>query len=446
MSKLEIIMGAIVRRLGRFIVRIYYPKIKFEGKEHMPRTGPVLVCANHPNSLVDPILVGITLGRPVRFMAKAPLFKTPVLGSVMSGLGMIPTYRGSDDTKQVRRNLESLDSSIQFLIDGHAVGIFPEGKSHDAVQVEMVRSGVARISTSAVEQGAAELVVLPVGLNYAHKERFGSAVSVQIGKPIKVKDWLEHCEDDGRKAIRSLTNEVAARLKAVVVHLEEPNWEPLLDDLVALVNTESPTKPLLLRKQIADAMNYFVSEDRPRAEGIAEAIRLHCREVTDCGLTLESLLLQSKGPGGFLHAIGLIARGLLGLLPAVLGLLFHLIPFLIVRLIASRVTPAGRTAVSLYRLLAGMPVYLAWYVGSIFFFWWLNVLWPWGVVSVLLLPFLGVFALNYWPNLMKALPTVGRQLLLLLRGTQWRLLRDRQTSLRERLILMEQEYLKRSED
>ena len=162
MSKLEIIMGAIVRRLGRFIVRIYYPKIKFEGKEHMPRTGPVLVCANHPNSLVDPILVGITLGRPVRFMAKAPLFKTPVLGSVMSGLGMIPTYRGSDDTKQVRRNLESLDSSIQFLIDGHAVGIFPEGKSHDAVQVEMVRSGVARISTSAVEQGAAELVVLPV--------------------------------------------------------------------------------------------------------------------------------------------------------------------------------------------------------------------------------------------------------------------------------------------
>ena len=191
MSKSEIMLGAVVRRIGRWIVRFYYPKIEFDGKDQLPKTGPVLVCGNHPNSLVDPILIGITSGRPVRFMAKAPLFKTPVLGAVMSGLGMIPTYRGSDDSKQVRRNLESLDSSIQFLIDGDAVGIFPEGKTHDLVQLEMVRSGVARIAVKAVEEGAENLMVVPVRLNYAHKERFRSGVSVQVGRPIKVKDWLE---------------------------------------------------------------------------------------------------------------------------------------------------------------------------------------------------------------------------------------------------------------
>ena len=58
MSKSEIMLGAAVRRIGRWIVRFYYPKIEFDGKDQLPKTGPVLVCGNHPNSLVDPILIG----------------------------------------------------------------------------------------------------------------------------------------------------------------------------------------------------------------------------------------------------------------------------------------------------------------------------------------------------------------------------------------------------
>ncbi|MFT7634230.1 MAG: glycerol-3-phosphate O-acyltransferase/dihydroxyacetone phosphate acyltransferase, partial [Mariniblastus sp.] len=157
MNKVEpSLVGSLARRVARRLVKIYYPHIKLTGAALIPEAGPVLFCGNHPNSLVDPLVIGIASGRPVRFMAKAPLFKTPVLGPIMYGLGMIPTYRGSDDSKQVRRNLESLDSSIQFLVEGHAVGIFPEGKSHDAVQVEMVRSGVARIAVQVVERGASE--------------------------------------------------------------------------------------------------------------------------------------------------------------------------------------------------------------------------------------------------------------------------------------------------
>ena len=234
------LLGRLSRGIAHRLVRIYYPRIEVTGAERIPETGPVLLCGNHPNSLIDPIVIGIACGRPVRFMAKAPLFKTPVLGPIMYGLGMIPAYRGSDDSKQVRRNLESLDSSVQVLVEGHAVGIFPEGKSHDAVQVEMVRSGVARIAVQVVEQGASELVVVPMGLNYDRKEQFGSSVWVQVGHPIAVEPWLQQKGEEGRKAIRSLTKEVERRLKSVVVHLEEPGWEPLLEDLEAMIRGESP--------------------------------------------------------------------------------------------------------------------------------------------------------------------------------------------------------------
>ena len=125
-----------IRLLVRWLVRLYYSRIEITDAERIGQTGPVLICANHQNSLLDPIILGMACRRPLRFMAKAPLFKSPVLGPIMEALGMIPTFRGSDDASQVRRNLESLDVGAKTLVEGHAMGIFPEGKSTDQAHLE----------------------------------------------------------------------------------------------------------------------------------------------------------------------------------------------------------------------------------------------------------------------------------------------------------------------
>ena len=70
------------RRLVRWIVSRYYPNVNIAGADRIPQTGPVLLCANHANSMIDPVLIGVAAHRPVRFMAKAPLFDTPLLGPV----------------------------------------------------------------------------------------------------------------------------------------------------------------------------------------------------------------------------------------------------------------------------------------------------------------------------------------------------------------------------
>ena len=102
----------VLRRLARGLVKFYYPRLEVSGGEKISQEGPVLLCANHSNSLVDPVLIGVTAGRPVRFMAKAPLFEMPVVGRVMYALGMVPAYRGMDDKSQVRRNLQSLSEVL----------------------------------------------------------------------------------------------------------------------------------------------------------------------------------------------------------------------------------------------------------------------------------------------------------------------------------------------
>ena len=131
-------LGRFSRWLVRSLVKFYYPRIEVTGLGLIPRNGPVLLAANHPNSLIDPVLLGIAARRPVHLMAKAPLFTVPVFGDLMRALGMVPAYRGSDDPKQVSKNLESLAAAACQLAAGKVMGIFPEGKSHDATALAKV--------------------------------------------------------------------------------------------------------------------------------------------------------------------------------------------------------------------------------------------------------------------------------------------------------------------
>src|SRR5262245_34438164 len=140
MAQFSMFIGRLARGAARALVRFYYSRIEISYQPRVPSSGPVLFVANHANSLMDPVVIGIVAGRPVHFLAKAPLFEIPVVGRVMHALGMVPAFRGSDDASQVGRNVESLSRAAGFLAKGEAAGIFPEGKSHDLPKLEQVRT------------------------------------------------------------------------------------------------------------------------------------------------------------------------------------------------------------------------------------------------------------------------------------------------------------------
>ncbi len=392
----------ISRRFARRMVRLYYGRIEVTDADRMPQSGPVLICANHANSLLDPVLLGIASRRPVRFMAKAPLFDSPVLGPVMRALGMIPAYRGSDDQAEVRRNLESLEVGAKVLKEGEAMGIFPEGRSHDFHTVEMIRSGAARMALQAVEEGAKGLKVVPVGLNYEDKEAFRSAVWIRVGEPIDVEACLAESNGNERLARKELTARLEQGLKKVVIHLDDPKWQPFLDDLEVLVPRDPKARqetiyPLKQRKWLADAMNHFQREGNPQAAEAASAIRDYREHVGAAGVEVDSPVLQTSGWRMVLMLVWQSLWMLLFFLPALVGTFFHIVPFTIVRAISSRLQPPGRTTVSMSRLCVGLPIYLLWYLAV---WWWLFYDFraaPWFAWTCLAaLPFLGLLALGYW--------------------------------------------------
>ena len=396
------------RGFVRALAKFYYPRIEVTGGGLVPRSGPVLLVANHPNSLIDPVLLGIAAQRPVRLMAKAPLFDIPVFGSVLRALGMVPAYRGSDDAKLVSRNLESLALAARQLAQGGVMGIFPEGKSHDATQLAAVRSGAARLAMQAVAAGAHGLRVVPIGLNYERKERFRSAVWIKVGRPIDAANWLRMHDGDEHRAMRTLTQEINVRLKHCITHLDDVAWESLLDELEAMLppapgGRRASLATLHRRKRAADAINYFHRSDPARAQTAAERVKSHAADLREAGVALDARVFALRGLALWGVMIRDAALMLVGGLMGFVGFLHHVLPYGIVRLIVGRTAGPGKMVVALHRLLVSVPIYVVWYA----FVWWRMRLYfvPWVAWTwIALMPVAGLAAIALRRRLRVMLP------------------------------------------
>lgn len=438
-------MASLLRGFVRSLVRFYYPRIEVSGAGEIPKEGPVLLVANHPNSLLDPVLLGIAARRPVRLLAKAPLFEMVGLGAVMRAFGMIPAHRGSDSRSraEIMKNLASLEQAAKALGDhgGSVVGVFPEGKSHDDVQVAMVRSGAARLAMQAVAAGVKGLRIVPVGLNYERKDRFRSAVWIHVGEAIDAGAWLAQHENE-RAAVRALTPEIDRRMKAVAIHLEDAAWAPVLEEVEGLLPAARGLNPvglLQLRRQVAEAINYFHAHDLARAQSVAASVEAWAQARRASGLPADArffrqpLALRMVGLAG--DAIKLVTVMAL----AIPGLLHHLIPHGITRWWAARFDQPGKMTVALNRMLVGLVVHVGW--AALVWVAMIRVFQPWVAWGwLVMVPFTGLAAIWMIRRLRVVVPIWWAEVQLVLQRDKVNRLRDQRAEVVAKLAGMAQEF------
>jgi 1-acyl-sn-glycerol-3-phosphate acyltransferase len=117
----------------------WWGRLRVEGLHAVPDEGPLLLVPNH-DSQWDPVLVGLAIKprRRLRFLARASLWKIPLLGRLLYAIGQIPVRRGAGDAK-------ALEEAIEALRSGEAVCVFPEGGLSWGEELR-ARSGVARLA------------------------------------------------------------------------------------------------------------------------------------------------------------------------------------------------------------------------------------------------------------------------------------------------------------
>ena len=185
------------RRALTPVVRAVY-RLEIRGQEHIPLTGPFIATGNH-DSLRDPFLMAAVIPRPIHFVGKAELWRTPLLRWWLGTIGAIPVVRGGSDATAIA-------AAVAVLEGGEVVGIFPEG----GVRREgpWLR-GAARMAL------ATGSPLLPVRFLDARKalgrDSFGfPPLAALIGEPIAVA----RTTPTGDLA-RELTDELQAAVKAL---------------------------------------------------------------------------------------------------------------------------------------------------------------------------------------------------------------------------------------
>ncbi len=209
----------IIVALLRLALRVYFKRIEVLGSEEVPLNLPVIFVLNHPNALVDPVFLLCLSPRRVSFLAKAPLFRMPVIGFFVKAMDSLPVYRRQDEGEDVSKNQETFVAARQLLARGGTIGICPEGVSHDEPGLRPIKTGAARISLAAVSTGdVSNLRIVPAGLYYTSKTHFRSSALLYFGKPILVEPvTLEPDGTPSRADVRNLSARIEKVLREVIL-------------------------------------------------------------------------------------------------------------------------------------------------------------------------------------------------------------------------------------
>ena len=271
--------------------------------ERIPRDRPVVFVLNHPNGLLDPIVLRVATGRATRFLAKSTLFGNPLGRLAMDAFGSIPVYRAHEAGargKDASRNDESFARCRAALARGEALALFPEGTSHSDPQLRPLKTGAARIALSAEREvadagGRLGAVIVPVGLFYERKALFRSRVLLDRGRA--ARDRRRCCRatapTSAPPSTRSPTT-IRARLDDVVLQAES---RELLAGIARVARwtgsaaeATTPTTPTIwrpstgARASCCAAYERLRARDPARVDAVAAEARAYARTLRHLGV------------------------------------------------------------------------------------------------------------------------------------------------------------------
>ena len=168
----------LVSKLFVFPIYKFVFKGHLIGRENIPQKDAFIMVSNH-GSLFDPPFLGHALGRNISFMAKAELFKIPLLGSIIKACGAYPVKRGIADKNTIK-------TACKKLSNDNCVGIFIDGTRQKNGRVNKPKQGAALLGFKN------QKLLLPVAILNSHKLikfkfciPFFSKIVIKVGKPVQ---------------------------------------------------------------------------------------------------------------------------------------------------------------------------------------------------------------------------------------------------------------------
>jgi len=230
LSSLQSFIYFLLRSLAQFVVYVYFRKTYIHNKENFELKGPTIIVSNHPNTLIDPVIIASYIKNPIFFLANAGLFKNHIAAKLLRYLYCIEVKRFEDTGSKSLDNTAAFDQSSQHLAANGNIYIAIEGTSYMERVLRPLKTGFARIGFQAITSHAKgqEIFILPIGLNYEKHDKSGFDLEINVGESIPFSHYLVDYDHHNQATIKDLTTEMRSVLEALVIHTEDLDEEALL--------------------------------------------------------------------------------------------------------------------------------------------------------------------------------------------------------------------------
>ncbi len=356
-------------------------------------SGPLLVVANHPNFMLDSLVVNSIFQRELWFLAKATLFHGPLAKVVLEKAHLVPVHRRQDSVGDMSRNEETFAFATGRLMQGGGIVIFPEGVSLGERKISPIKTGAARIvlQTEAASNFKLGLQIQAIGLTYTDLQSFRSAITVTVSEPIRVSDFEKRYHENAVETVRELTAELEQALKRVTVEVQEVEHGQLLEKIGKLYEP---------RTNLVD--------HRERYQRIARNLELLGPRLSDLRRELEGWIdlffelsalfalegTNARAPGAWSRVrIASVARAVVVLV----GVLAHFVPYKAIEFLVPRFS-THPVSIASCKFALGLVLVPLWYMILVALLILSGVGWVGSIFAALALAMSGVMANRYWPE------------------------------------------------
>ncbi|MDA8594925.1 1-acyl-sn-glycerol-3-phosphate acyltransferase [Flavobacteriaceae bacterium] len=233
-------MYYLVKHFLQFGFFFYYKRVRLVGLENIPKKGAVLFIPNHPNALIDPLLVAYRNPRSTYFLTRSSVFKGGVLNKFFASVHMFPIYRPRDGKEKMHLN-EAIFKKCEYILSKEkSLVVFAEGSHNINKKVRPLKTGFARIAlrTFQAYPELEDIKIIPVGMNYNHPTKAWSKASVFFGPALSAKSIISGLESE-LDQINALCKKTQEAMLPWSIHIEKnysENYQKLTNSNIDLTD------------------------------------------------------------------------------------------------------------------------------------------------------------------------------------------------------------------
>jgi glycerol-3-phosphate O-acyltransferase/dihydroxyacetone phosphate acyltransferase len=396
-----------LRFIVRIALRVFFHKVYIRNRVLIPDHGPMIICANHPATFLDPLVIGAYMKTELYFLGKGEAFKGRFAKWMLPMLNAIPVYRQQDDPTLMHKNKDSFNRCFEHLEKGGTILIFPEGTSQTERKLRKIKTGTARIALGAEARNDFKLGVkiLNIGLNYTNPHKFNKDLFLNVGQPIDISLFREEYGKDPIKAANELTDQIRESLENHIVAIEDQQTDALVSRIEVIykqrlahdsgMDASGHADDFLLTRTIVDTVEYFKIQEPERVEALRIKTENYFHDLKRAGLTDHQLNPEGRSARLLYNTPLALLFIILGFPLFILGLLSNGLAFEIPTFISKRYAPS-LDFVGPIAVVSGIFFFMLLYPLQILLFHHYIPFPGYTLVYALSMPVSGAFAYFYW--------------------------------------------------